>query len=87
MLPRGVPVGLDADSAMRVERSFLVVRIVRGSLLLLFLALALIAVEVKSWPSGVAVAIGLTLLLQAGTLASRLRRLHATRPPPTVGAE
>ena len=66
MLPRGVPVGLDADSAMRVERSFLVVRIVRGSLLLLFLALALIAVEVKSWPSGVAVAIGLTLLLQAG---------------------
>ena len=48
MLPRGVPVGLDADSAMRVERSFLVVRIVRGSLLLLFLALALIAVEVKN---------------------------------------
>jgi hypothetical protein len=79
MVPRGVPVGLDADSAIRVERTFLVVRIVRGGLLLLFLALALVAVEVKGWPSGVAVAIALTLLLQAGMLASCLRRLHATR--------
>ena len=81
MMPRGGPFGLDPDSAMRVERSFLVVRIVRGSLLLLFLALALLAVELKDFPMGVSVAIALALMLQAGTLASRLRRLHAIRPP------
>jgi hypothetical protein len=79
MVSRGVPVGLDADSAMRVERSFLVVRIVRGSLLLLVLVLGLLAVELKDWPMGVSVAIALALMLQAGTLASSLRRLHAIR--------
>jgi hypothetical protein len=63
---------------MRVERSFLVVRIVRGSLLLLFLVLALVAVEIKNWPTGVAAAIGLALVLQAGLLASWLRRLNTT---------
>ena len=60
---------------MRVERSFLIVRLVRGSLLLLFLTLALLAVEIKHWPTGVAVAIGLALMLQAGLLAVRFRRL------------
>ena len=79
MMPRGVPFGLDPDSAMRVERSFLVVRIVRASLLLLFLALALLAVELKDWPTGVTVAIAVALMLQAGTLASRLRRLRGRR--------
>jgi hypothetical protein len=64
---------------MRVERSFLVVRIVRGSLLLLFLVLGLLAVELKDWPMGVSVTIALALMLQAGTLASSLRRLHAIR--------
>lgn len=76
MVPRGIPVGLDVESAMRVERSFLIVRLVRGSLLLLFLTLALLAVEIKDWPTGVAVAIGLALMLQAGLLALWLRRLH-----------
>jgi hypothetical protein len=66
---------------MRVERSFLIVRLVRGSLLLLFLALALLAVEIKHWPTGVAVAIAVALMWQAGTFSSRLRRLHAIRPP------
>ena len=80
MLPRGVPVGLDADSARRVERTFLAVRIVRGSLLLIFLAVALVAVEVRDWPTGVTVAIAVTLLLQAGTLASRVRRYRACSP-------
>lgn len=74
MVPRGVPVGLDADSARRVERSFLVVRIVRGSLLLVFLALAVVAVQVRDWPTGVAVAVAVTLLLQAGALMSCVRR-------------
>jgi hypothetical protein len=80
MVPRGVPVGLDADSARRVERTFLAVRIVRGSLLLTFLAVALVAVEVRDWPTGVTVAIAVTLLLQAGTLASCVRRYRACPP-------
>ena len=77
MVPRGAPVGLDADSARRVERTFLAVRIVRGSLLLIFLAVALVAVEARQWPTGVAVAIAVTLLLQAGTLAGCVRRYLA----------
>jgi hypothetical protein len=76
MASRGVPVGLDVASALKVERSFLIVRLVRGSLLLLFLTLALLAVEIKHWPTGVAVAIGLAVMLQAALLALWLRRLH-----------
>ena len=71
---RGVPDGLDADASRRVLRSFLVVRIVRGSLLLLFLAFALVGVEVRGWPSGVAVAIALAMLVQAAALVAWLRR-------------
>lgn len=74
MVPRGIPEGLDADTTRRIVRTFLLVRIVRGSLLLLFLGIALVAVEVKNWPSGVTVAIALTMLLQAGALASWFRR-------------
>ena len=80
MVSRGVPVGLDADSARRVERTFLAVRIVRGSLLLIFLVVALVGVEVRDWPTGVTVAIVVMLLLQAGTLASCVRRYRACSP-------
>lgn len=72
--PPGVPDGLDADATQRITRTFLVVRIVRGSLLLLFLATAFVAVEVKGWPPGVAVAIAVTMLLQIGTLVANVRR-------------
>jgi hypothetical protein len=41
--PRGIPQGLDAATTQRIARRFLVVRIVRSSLLLLFLAIALTA--------------------------------------------
>ena len=74
MFSRGVPDGLDADTSRRVQRSFLVVRIVRGSLRLLFLAFALVGVEVRGWPSGVAFAIGLAMLAQAAALVVWLRR-------------
>lgn len=73
---------LDADTTQRVERSFLVVRVVRGSLLLLFLAFALVAVELRNWPRDVAVAIAVTMLIQTGTLAASIRRSRpATRRP------
>jgi hypothetical protein len=74
MMPRGVPDGLDADTAQRVLRSFLLVRMARGSLLLVFLAIALVAVELKGWPSGVMVAIGVAILGQAGALVALCRR-------------
>jgi hypothetical protein len=85
--PPGVPDGLDAHATQRITHTFLVVRITRGSLLLLFLATALVAVEVKGWPPGVAAAIAVTMLLQIGALVANARRLtHSTarrlpRPP------
>jgi hypothetical protein len=73
MVPRGIPEGLDADTTRRIARTFLVVRIVRGSLLLLFLAIAMVGVELKNWPTGVTVAIALAMLLQAGAMAGAYR--------------
>ena len=78
MEPRDVPDGLDADSTQRILRSFLVVRIVRGSLLLLFLAISLVGVEGRGWPSGVAVAIALAMLVQAQMLVAWWRRYRKT---------
>ena len=79
MMPRGIPQGLDADTTERIVRTFLVVRIVRCSLLLLFLAFALVGVEVKDWPSGVTVALVLAMLVQAGWLVSWWRRYLGRR--------
>jgi hypothetical protein len=61
----GTPPGLDAGTARRVARSFLLVRTVRGSLILLFLAVAILAVELKDWPRSVSASLALTMLLQA----------------------
>jgi hypothetical protein len=77
MMPRGVPDSLDADTSQRIVRSFLVLRIVRGSLLLLFLAIALVGVESRGWPSGAAVAIVVAMLLQAGMLMAWWRRYRS----------
>jgi hypothetical protein len=74
MRPRGIPADLDADAAEGIARTFLVVRIVRGSLLLVFLAVALVAVLGKGWPGGVALAIALTMLLQAGRVGASVSR-------------
>jgi len=74
MIPRGLPDGADAITTQQILRTFLVVRIVRGSLLLLFLAIAWVGVEVEDWPSGVSVAITLAMLVQAGALVAWCRR-------------
>ncbi len=74
MVQPGISHGLDADTTLRIARTFLVVRIVRGGLLLLFLAIALVAVEVKNWPPAVALGIALTMLLQVGALVACYRR-------------
>ena len=68
MMRRELADGLDADTRRRLVRSFLLVRIVRGTVLLLFLAVALVGVEANDWPDGIAVAIVLAMLVQAATL-------------------
>jgi len=74
MMRRELPDGLDADTRRRLVRSFLLVRIVRGTVLLLFLAVALVGVEANDWPDGIAVAIVLAMLVQAATLGVWCRR-------------
>lgn len=73
-MPRGIPKDLDAETTERVVRSFLVVRIIRGSLLLVFLAVALAGVEARGWPPGVAIAVGLAMLAQTAVVAAHGRR-------------
>jgi hypothetical protein len=70
----------------QVERSFLIVRVVRGSMLLLFLVIAAVAVELKDWPRGVTVTLAIAALLLVVRLGAGLRRLSALRdrqPPAT----
>lgn len=73
-MTREVPDGLDADTTRRVLRTFLVVRIVRGSLVLLFMVIALVGVELRGWPSGLAIAITVAMVVQAGALVAWCRR-------------
>ncbi len=73
-MSRGIPDGLDADTTRRVLRSFLLVRIVRGALLLIFLAIAVVGVEVRGWPSAVTIALALAMVVQAGGLVAWCRR-------------
>jgi len=77
--PRGIPEELDAETSQRIARTFLAVRIVRGSLLLLFLVLAFVGAVVRTWPTGVAAAIALTALVQAGMLAASCRQYAGIR--------
>ena len=60
----------DRDAMRAVAQSFLVVRMVKGSLLLVFLAVALVGVELRNWPRAVSLAIALLMLLQVGALVA-----------------
>ena len=73
------PSPMDPESAGRVEQSLLVVRIVRGSLLAVFLAIALAGVESKDWPGGVALGVAVVLGLQVGMVGMTVRRYVALR--------
>ena len=70
---------LDPESAAAVERTFLVVRIVRGSLLAAFLALAIVGVAARGWPRGIAVGIGIVLVLQVMRVGASVRRYATGR--------
>ena len=63
-----------------VERSFVVVRIVRGSLLLLAAVLACVGVEAKGWPHGVTIALAVVAVLLAGRLVADVRRIRVSGP-------
>ena len=80
--PRGIAGDLDAETSVRVERTFLAVRVVRGSLLLLFLVVAAVAVELKGWPHGVTVAVAVAAALLTGRLSADVRRLVGLRRSP-----
>jgi hypothetical protein len=69
---------VDAATANQIQRTFLAIRIVRGSLMLTFLMIALGAVVAKHWPAGVAVAVGLTVVLQSARLTMSVRRYLRT---------
>ena len=65
MMPPSAPAGLDQDAADRNERSFLALRIVRGAVLLLFWAVALVGVTVGHWPTAAAIVVLLAAAAQA----------------------
>ena len=79
MTPRRLPDGVDDQAAARIVRTFLLVRIVRGCLLLLFLAVALVGVEANDWPRGVSLAIAVAILAQAAALVAWCRRYARLR--------
>ncbi|RNM13950.1 hypothetical protein [Nocardioides pocheonensis] len=68
MTHRDVPDGLDAETSRRILRTFLVVRIVRGTVLLLFLVVGMVGVEARGWPTGVAAVIALAMVVQVGAV-------------------
>ena len=92
MMHRDVPDGLDAETSRQILRTFLVVRIVRGSLLLVFLVVAIVGVEARGWPTGVAAGIALAMVVQIGALVvwcARYARSHessrrGTGPSPSA---
>ena len=69
-----------ATPTPEVERSFAVVRVVRGSLLLLAVVLACVGVEAKGWPHGVTLALAVVAVLLAGRLVADVRRIRASGP-------
>ena len=83
MISRAIPDGLDAETTMRLTRTFLVVRLVRGSLFLLFLAIAAVAVEIREWPRFVTGIIVLAALAQAAALVVWVRRYRTAIAVPS----
>jgi membrane protein YdbS with pleckstrin-like domain len=78
--------GLDAETSRRILRTFLVVRIVRGSLLLLFLVVAMVGVEARGWPTGVTAVIALAMVVQVGALVHWCARYARSREGSRRGA-
>jgi len=74
-----IPAGCDQDASDRIARSFLLLRIVRGTLMLLFWVAALVGVELGHWPTGAAVVVVLAVVAQAAMVSRNCRRLLRSR--------
>jgi hypothetical protein len=79
--PEGGSSPADVETTNRIARSFLAVRIVRGSLLVLFFSLVLGAVVAEQWPTGVTVTVAVAVGLQVARLALNVRRYRQTSTP------
>jgi hypothetical protein len=84
--PRGIPADLDDRTTARVAATLLVVRIVRGGLLVLFLVLSAVGVEARGWPHLVAAAVAVAAVLLAARVVGDVRRLAAARRRRDVSA-
>jgi hypothetical protein len=82
---QGIPADVDAETHLRIARTFFVFRMVRGGLLLAFLVAILMLVDAKGWPHTVAAIVGLGVLVEVWVLvrsAQRFTSLRATTRPP-----
>jgi cytochrome bd-type quinol oxidase subunit 1 len=82
--PRGIPADVDAETHRRIAHTFFVLRMVNGGLLLVFLAVVVLAIELRDWPRTATVVVALMMLGLAAFLVStwvRCRRLGITRRP------
>jgi hypothetical protein len=77
--PRGIPADLDDRTTAQVAGTLLVVRVVRGALLVLFLVAAAVGVEARGWPHVVTAVVVLAAVLLAARVVRDVRRLAAAR--------
>jgi hypothetical protein len=76
--PQGIPTDVDAVTHQRIARTFLVVRLVKGGLLLVFLLAFLVAIELKGWPWEAAALVSARIVLDVGILVTSWRRYKLT---------
>jgi hypothetical protein len=82
---QGIPQDVDAETHRRIARTFLVLRMVKGGLLLIFLAGMLVAIEAKEWPRAATALVGVGIFLEVLFLASSWRRYSAIPRPTEKG--
>jgi hypothetical protein len=85
--PRGLPADVDAETHRRIAHTFFVLRMVKGGLLLVFLAVVVLAIELRDWPRTATVVVALMMLGLAAFLVStwvRYRWLGTTRRRPAA---
>jgi hypothetical protein len=82
-LPRGIPEDVDDETYGRIARSFYVVRMVRYSLLVVFLLIFLVGFELKGWSRAATVVLGLAALGVLVLMARTHQRYVSGRPAPS----
>jgi hypothetical protein len=75
----GIPNDVDAETHLRIARTFFLLRMVKGAFLLLFLVGILVAVELKEWPRAAAALVGVGILVEVWVLVRSAQRYAALR--------